>query len=47
MKEKDSQISETGFCIEENCFPEDMDYIIQSIEKNIEAVSYSENKVDE
>lgn len=43
MKENNIKLDETNFFVEENCVPEDMDYIIQSIEKNIEEVLYSEN----
>lgn len=43
MKENSTKLNDTNFFVEENCIPEDMDYIIQSIEKNIEEVLYSEN----
>ncbi len=43
MKENITKINETNFFVEENCIPADMDYIIQSIENNIEEVLHSEN----
>lgn len=46
MTDNNTKVNDTNFFVEENCIPEDMDYIIQSIEKNIEEVLYSENNDD-
>ncbi len=43
MKDNNTKIDETNIFVEGNCNPEDMDYIIQSIEKNIEDVLHLEN----